>query len=566
MVFNRYQVAQSIHMGQLIVVNISDDMSKLCEAYTYQPTAVDKLRDTLGKCGIASSTFYNAFNEETGAYTGSINCSAKGLNDEDLNSFAIVKSVGGYLYLQNNQLTHIDGLSSLVSVGQDLMLFANDLSTLNGLSAVTNVGGTVSFYDNPSLTDISGLDSIVAADGKRLYLDNTDQYLVKASGNSDFCSSVWDLYTVSGNIADDMSIVCDEAEETPLIRLRNVLNEKCNTPFAVFADNFDESSGVYTGSIDCAYHGLTNEELSAFSIITEIKGSLSLNNNELSNVDGLSNINAISGYLYLYENQITRLEGLGSLNAIGGDFDLHDNNLSDLAALVTLQSVGGSLSIRHNSGLIDIYGLFNIQAVKGAKLMIDDTAQYISKPDAAARFCSEVWDLYGEMNIEDDMRKVCEGYDYQPNDVDRFRELLGAKCGIDSLMFYETFDESTGIYEGSIDCSGSGLDSEALQTFKVLMQVSGDFSIANNLLSSLDGIIRLERVGGSLSIDGNADLVNVAGLSNIEGSPGQKLVIDDTRQYSTKADTASPFCSVIWDLFSGSADIDDDMQKVCVAP
>ncbi len=245
---------------------------------------------------------------------------------------------------------------------------------------------------------------------------------------------------------------------------------------------------------------------------------------------------------------------------------MHDNILSDLTALVTLQSLGGSLSIRQNSELIDIYGLFNIQAIKGAKLMIDDTAQYISKPDAASSFCSEVWDLYDATNIEDNMSKVCEGYDHQMNDVDRFRDMLGIKCGIDSQTFYENFDESTGTYEGSIDCSNSELDNDALQIFKVLMNVSGNFSIANNLLSNLDGIIRLESVGGLLRIDGNTNLVNVSGLNNIQGSFGQILIIDDTGQYSTKADAASPFCSVTWDLFSGTSNIDNDMQKVCAVP
>lgn len=223
------------------------------------------------------------------------------------------------------------------------------------------------------------------------------------------------------------------------------------------------------------------------------------------------------------------------------------------------------MSIRLNSDLFDIGGLSNIKTVKGAKLYIDDTDQYISKPDVSSDFCSDVWDLYDLKNIDDDMRKVCDGYTYAPTDVDKFRDVLGSNCNIDSKTFYATFDDTTGIFDGSIDCSGSNLGDAELQSFKVLLGINGDFSLAQNALTNLDGIIRLQTVNGTMRIDGNPNLNNIFGLSNIEGTDGQTLVIDDSGQYSTKADPSASFCSVTWDLYNSIGNIADDMQQVCAA-
>ncbi len=306
---------------------------------------------------------------------------------------------------------------------------------------------------------------------------------------------------------------------------------------------------------------MTDRDLSTFAILNSITGSLSLNDNNLTHLDGLTNLISVGGYLHLQRNRIINVSGLNALMRVGGVLDISYNDLRDLNGLNTLKTVKESIKIYHNPKLTDIFGLSGVSGYDGQKIYIDNT-EYSHKADSTDRLCASRWDIYDTTgNIADDMRKLCEGYTRVQNDADRLRDLLGKRCAIDSFTFYGHFEESSGIYNGDIYCNG--LTEEDMNGFAGLREVNGDFAIEQSEITTLEALIRLKKVTGTLSIRNNRNLRDIHGLSNISAVEGQKLIIDDPVQYEVKADATSGFCSVKWDIRIDVADGADDMTTVC---
>jgi hypothetical protein len=479
----------------------------------------------------------------------------------NVNGLSSLTNVEQYLYLQTNQLTNLDGLSSLIKVGSSFNVESNQLTNLDGLTNLTSLGGYLALRGNPTLTDISGVSNIVGGNGQILYI-NQNQYEVKANENLKFCSTAWNLHDSSGDITDDMSLVCDaSAGLTDVQKLRAMMEEKCSVSFSQFANNFDEDAGVYSGSVDCSHKQLNNDELIKFTPINQITGSLSINDNNLTKLDGLSNLTSIGGYFYLQNNKIEDISGLSGLVSVDGNFDISNNNMLDVDMLSNLTTISGELKIYLNSNLSDIYGLSNITGFDGKKIYID-TTDYTTKATLDAALCSAQWDIYNTTeNIEDDMSKLCEGYIYESTDIDRLRDMLGKRCNIDSTTFYSNFADDSGIYNGNIKCQE--LTDEEMIGFKGLLEVHGNFAIEQSSVTTLDELIRLKNVTGTLSIWHNENLNDINGLANVLGVDNQKLIIDDTDQYDVKADSTKDFCATGWDIYDDTSNIENDMAKVC---
>jgi hypothetical protein len=339
------------------------------------------------------------------------------------------------------------------------------------------------------------------------------------------------------------------------------LDERCSVSYSQFANNFDEDTGVYDGSLDCSHRDMNNSELDTFHIVNEITGSFSINNNKLTNTNGLQNLTTVGRYLYIHNNPIEDLSGLSNLTTVGGDLDLSNMQTVSLDSIANITTVSGSIKIQNNAKLVDISGLGSVSGFDGKKIYID-TDHYEVKANAESPFCSAVWDIYSANgNEDDDMSLVCESYDYQPTDIDQLRDLLGKKCSIDSQTFYTNFEEDTGTYNDDIVCHS--LVDDDMNRFSALLKVDGNLILEDNQISTLDGIIRLKEVTGILSIYRNTNLSDIKGISNVAGIDGSRLVIDEATQYSVKADSNKSFCSTQWDIYQGENNIDNDLSQVC---
>jgi len=263
----------------------------------------------------------------------------------------------------------------------------------------------------------------------------------------------------------------------------------------------------------------------------------------------------------MYNNDITDISGLSSLSSVNGLFNFSANKMFNLDGLYALTKVQGFVKMYDNPNLNDIAGLTNLVGVDGKKIYIDPT-DYAVKADSTGSLCSSRWDLYDTTgNIEDDMRKLCDGYSYVPSDADRLRDVLGKRCDIDSLTFYSNFVEASGVYNGNIACTE--LKDDEMSGFTGLLEVNGNFMIEDSNITTLNELIRLKSVTGTLSIQNNTELIDIDGLSNVLGVDGQKLIIDDTNQYDIKADPTLDFCLTAWDVYGGTVNIVNDMEKVC---
>jgi len=191
-----------------------------------------------------------------------------------------------------------------------------------------------------------------------------------------------------------------------------------------------------------------------------------------------------------------------------------------------------------------------------------DDKVYTAKVPLNSSLCEVALDLYTENgNVVDDMSRVCDGYNYLPSDNDRLKEHLVKRCSIDSTEFYMNFDDLTGTYLNDISCHNI-LESE-MSGFKALKGVEGNLSIEDSSMTTLNELLPLTKVRGSLSIKNNTLLEDISGLSNVLGTANEHLIIDDTNQYTTKADSAKDFCTTSWNLFNGVNTIANDMTKVC---
>jgi len=420
---------------------------------------------------------------------------------DNVDGLSALQTVGSHFYLYNNQLVNIDGLTSLSSVGGNFHISGNQVTNLDSLTNLTSVGGYVALYNNANLVDVSGIENVTGSAGKVMYI-TPNQYSTKAHYTSKLCAATWDLKDIDGDIDDNMTQVCSvDGTFNEYQALKTIMEQKCSVTSTQFASRFDEATGVYDTSLDCAYQELTDEDLSKFTILNEIQGSFSINDNNLTNLDGLSNLSSIGGYFYLYNNNITDISGLSSLTTVNGLFNISYNQMFNLDGLASLTTVQGIVKMYHNTNLDDISGLTNLVGVDGKKIYIDNTG-YAVKADSVGSLCASRWDLYSTTgNIADDMRTLCDGYTYVASDADRLRDVLGKRCKIDSLTFYSNFVESTGTYNGNINCTA--LKDVEMSGFAGLLEVNGNFTVEDSNITTVEELIRLKSVTGTVSIQCN---------------------------------------------------------------
>ena len=100
---------------------------------------------------------------------------------------------------------------------------------------------------------------------------------------------------------------------------------------------------------------------------TSIKGDLTIEGSDISDLSPLSALTFVGGDLVIWHNSaLTNLEGLRNITSVGGELWIEGNpSLTNLDGLSNLTSVGENLVIRHNPALVNLDGLSNITSVSG---------------------------------------------------------------------------------------------------------------------------------------------------------------------------------------------------------
>jgi hypothetical protein len=229
--------------------------------------------------------------------------------------------------------------------------------------------------------------------------------------------------------------------------LKAVLGQKCGVSANDFYRYFNVDTGHYSYYIWCGSRGLNDDNLQNFKALKSVQYGLYLDNNDFTNVDGLSNLKSVGYDFHLYNNQLINVDGLIKLSSVGSSFRLDNNQLTNVNGLNNLTRVGYHLYLNNNK-LTNVNGLISLSSV----------GQY----------------FYLQTN--------------QLTNLDGLSSLTTV-----GSHFYLYTNQLTDI---------DGLSS--------LVKVGGNLHFGGNQLNNLDSLVNLTNLGGYLAIKNNPDLIDIS--------------------------------------------------------
>jgi hypothetical protein len=220
----------------------------------------------------------------------------------------------------NNSLTDMSGMQSLKTVGGDLIISANfALESLDGLASLTTVGGKLELSTNVLLNDLDGLHNVSHIGGDFLLKYNT--LLSRVNMTS--------LKSVEGSVM----IIGPHSHLTSL----------------------KDWTALNTVGGSLVIQGRRLNNLMGFQNLTSVGENLIISGTGvLSNVNGLNALTEVGGSVMITDNaSLINLNGLESLSHVGEDLIVKNNGIlsacCSLARLMDAGQVTGSITITGNS-------------------------------------------------------------------------------------------------------------------------------------------------------------------------------------------------------------------------
>ena len=259
-----------------------------------------------------------------------------------------------------------------------LHIEGDEISNLNGLSSLTSLGDNVLIWNNPLLTDFSGLENVTSIDGS---LD------IVGNNNLESMNGLNSLTHISGmlNFAD------------------------YNQPYILGLENLSYiGTGFSIGTTEIIdFTGLSN--------LKYIGGYFwVLNNSDLESLNGLDSLSTIGVQLWLWANHsLINCNGMSMLDSIGMNIVIEDNDaLLNLNGLEGIKEIGGAITIQDNYALSTLSGIDNIEAESIGNLKIvnnpslsychvQSVCDYILTPNAVTNIHDNSSGCNSEQEIED---------------------------------------------------------------------------------------------------------------------------------------------------------------------
>ena len=509
------------------------------------------------------------FDWELSTNTSNVNISNKGISENDFPSFPINSNklyifnisnnnftqldilanlieIRHSLYAQNNLINDISNLSNITRVEENLDLSQNRLINVDSLSNLNYVGNELSLHTNGSLVDISGLRNITYA--PRIELDSPEQYLTVMDATSPFCQALarQDVKVYLGNTNEkiQMRFLCKDSSDTDLwLNLFHTYDQLLNFTLMNEWESNDETgdlsdknftmldipdSPLETTSI---YDLLLNDNnitnLNFMSNITEVRGTLDVSNNLLNNISGLENVINYEN-LYLGNNSINDVSAIDNIQTglINLDLSFNDiirvpnlNNFTDLNNVyfnnnINLEDISGLNSLRNinilnlqNTKVSDLADIKDMVSLN--ELLLDNPSEYSPKLDYFTPFCdgikNDIIFPYYNSNLID-IRNLCQGF------TDDYLWLLffrdnGQMTDYNDISEWET---NNGIAE---------VINKSLQNFDLPPNLIGVNSLytlnfANNILDNVNFMQDITEVRNTLDLSNNV-LTDISGLTNM---------------------------------------------------
>jgi hypothetical protein len=233
----------------------------------------------------------------------------------------------------------------------------------------------------------------------------------------------------------------------------------------------------------------TQADVDAFDY-TEVKGIIFVNSlftGSITNLNGLSELTKCNSLLIATNPNLTSIIGLANLQTVGENLVFSRNNkLTNLDGLSSLTSVGGvtsgGLTIENNPLLADVDGLFSLTYAR--EVTIKDNPSLASIQGLSAFLGVGFGDLVIENN--------------------------------DALPHINALSSMDGVFNGNLRIIGNQVLTN-IDGLRNIKQVEHDVEIRNNPALTSVGLSKLEYIVlGSLSINGNASLTSLAGLTSFD--------------------------------------------------
>ncbi|MGI9318072.1 MAG: hypothetical protein ACR2QW_12140 [bacterium] len=232
---------------------------------------------------------------------------------------------------------------------------------------------------------------------------------------------------------------------------------------------------LYSGSmwaVDCQFANTifleTQEEVDNFQL----------------NWGGGMTCDTITGNLWIEELEVLNLDGISDIESIEGDFLIRDTSITNVDPLLNLVSVGGFFGMSFNLNLLNFDGLANLANITEA-ISIQYNGDVVTLDPLASAFSTASDISIGNHDL---------------------LTHISALSGVTALS-------------GSFSFTGCPLVNN-LDDLGNLNSIGEDLWISSSGLSSISGLSNLNSVGNSMTIIGNQSLTSFVGLDGISSIPG----------------------------------------------
>ena len=457
-----------------------------------------------------------------------------------------VTSIGGDLQIQGNAaMASLTGLENVTSIGGNLYIAANDtLTSLIGLDNLTSIGGSLGIGNfmagsNPALTSLAGLENLTTIGGG-LGID-CNPVLTSLTG-------LEGLNTINGSLTIG-SFFSGNAALSNLIGLNNLAagsidnlnisynSSLCNCDVQSICDYLTSPNGTIEihdnapgcnsqmeveedCENNCLPEGITfttQAEIDNFQTnypgCTEIEGDVTINGDDIANLNGLNILTSVEGYISIYGNTaLASLSGINNLSSIGGDLsigiaDFGNPSLSSLTGLENLTSIEGNLNITQNSALTSLTGLNNLTSIGGhLGICANNALTNLSGLDNITTIGG-----YCVIGPNDNLTSLIglNNLNFIGEDLFiTYNASLSSLTGLENLSYV---GQDLRIWDDSLLINLTGLDN--LTTVEEFLSISNNYSLVD--LSGLENLSSVKAIG----IDGNYSLVNLTFLENLTSIP-----------------------------------------------
>lgn len=325
---------------------------------------------------------------------------------------------------------------------------------------------------------------------------------------------------------------------TPPMQLFMRALKKCNENYVqidnneiLYSDFFDLNTGTFR--LDCTVSSLSDSDMSAFTPLKHVNGHLSIQNPNITSLDGLCNLEMVSGDLVLSRSGIKHLDALNKLKTVNSImldlmpdlFDIngfnslqiiknrlqisHNPKLTVINGFNSVTSITSSLQIKNNPQLATIAGLNSLQEITQGSLMINDN--------------KAIKHIYGFNSLKSLGDALEVNRCTQLNDfgflskLENVANILISDTGLtDGSPLRKVFEHQP-IFPGCIKIVSNNLKSVTF--LRGLKSVGSSFYLHQNKLTNLEGLEALDSVGASFSLAANQlnDISQLASLDSING-------------------------------------------------